>query len=491
MTRPIQPIAAMFVAAIVCLACVADVSAQTGVDTTVTRPDVEARIPRLFDAERFEDAASLLETYLDDHPHDADMLYNLACAYARLQRADDAAATLLRAVEAGFVAFDHMTSDPDLDSIRSHATYEAIVEAVRRVRDRGATPGASATTALDRWRARFGTRQYRYEIDDERKLAYATALADESHAQMREMIEREADHLAESLFDGYLNVPVLVAVPTPKHADQLLQAEEIGGMYVHASRQLIARNIGDSLRHEFVHAMHFAHMERLGQKHPLWIQEGIASLYESYTLSASGAITFHPNERHNIAKRRQRAGRLMDWDDLFELSSVRFMQIAGRMYPEVRSIFEFVAAEGKLEAWYDAYIEHFDDDPTGRTAFELTFDQPLEAVERSWHRWLADRDQIDTDVRTGDASLGIRAAENNANDGVLIGEVLNESGARRAGLRRGDVIVSIDTRPVRSLRDLQITLASFDVGDRVDVRVRRRGTYRTVTVQLRPRRAGT
>ncbi|NIM60902.1 MAG: hypothetical protein GTO30_04390, partial [Acidobacteria bacterium] len=52
-----------------------------------------------------------------------------------------------------------------------------------------------------------------------------------------------------------------------------------GGIYEHERRRLIARDIGASLRHELTHAYHYADMDRLGQRHPLWVQEGIATLY--------------------------------------------------------------------------------------------------------------------------------------------------------------------------------------------------------------------
>jgi tetratricopeptide (TPR) repeat protein len=51
-------------------------------------------------------------------PRDPLVLYNLACSYALLQRADEAVATLRRAVEAGYRDFDHLEQDPDLDGIR-------------------------------------------------------------------------------------------------------------------------------------------------------------------------------------------------------------------------------------------------------------------------------------------------------------------------------------------------------------------------------------
>ena len=79
---------------------------------------------------------------------------------------------------------------------------------------------------------------------------------------------------------------------------------EVRGMYLHPARRLVSRDAGQSLQHEFVHLMHFAHMERTGQRHPIWVQEGLASLYEDYTLRADGSVEFHPNIRFNFARKQ-------------------------------------------------------------------------------------------------------------------------------------------------------------------------------------------
>ena len=124
----------------------------------------------------------------------------------------------------------------------------------------------------------------------------------------------------------------------------------------------MSRDIGGSLRHEFFHLMHYGHMERIGQAHPLWIQEGLAALYEDYDLGESGSITFLPNDRQHIVMNRAKAGLLTKWNDLMTLSADEFMEDAQELYPQVRSIFEFVAAQGKLEQWYATYVKTFNDD---------------------------------------------------------------------------------------------------------------------------------
>jgi predicted metalloprotease with PDZ domain len=257
-------------------------------------------------------------------------------------------------------------------------------------------------------------------------------------------------------------------------------------MYQHHMRRLVARDIGATLRHEFFHALHYGHMERIRQPHALWVQEGLASLYEEYELDENGTIRFLSNDRQLIVKSRARAGRLMKWSELFALTSQEFMEKATSLYPTVRSIFEFVADEGKLVEWYTAYVTHFDADRTGAKAFEEVFGRPITDIEKDWRRWLMNQPTINLNVRPERAALGVRTNDTTTNDGVLITDVMSRSAAASAGLRRGDVIVAIDDKSTRSLLDLRKIIAAGANGDELVVRVRRNGEYFNIGVVLRP-----
>ncbi|MHC4415478.1 MAG: TPR end-of-group domain-containing protein [Planctomycetota bacterium] len=441
---------------------------------------LEQRIYRSFVQGDYAEAAELIEQFLEQAPNDAVMLYNAACAYSQLGERDRAASSLFRAFEAGWRDLNQIVRDPDLQSIRDHPTYLALVERLRRpVRRR-------ADTAAARWRATYGDDRYRYETDDERGIAYATALDPLAHHEMRQMLERQADHLRRTLLGPSLEPSFLIAVPTPQDAELLFAHDRIGGIYDHRQRQLVARDIGGSLRHELVHALHYAHMDQLGQHHPLWIQEGLASLYEDYVVNDVGPIIFVPNERHNIVKRLAAVDRLTGWEKLFRMPDDRFMARANQLYPQVRSIFEFLAERGELGCWYRALAESIGEDPTGAKAFLDCFDMPVQDVERTWRRWLRARPMIDTSIDAGDAALGIESRPNARNDGVLITRLLPRSAASRSQLRVGDVIVSVDGKPTRSLVELQTVIAAKKVGQTVRVRARRAGDYFTVVVSLRP-----
>lgn len=467
------------VAALLLLAVVT-AAAAAGPQAVDSIGDLQQRIYRSFDQHRYHAAIDLIDEYLDQRPNDPNMLYNLACARALIGERESAARALRRAVEAGFDSFDHMLADSDLDSIRNHPTYKAIVRAAEVTERRG------ADRVISRWRNRFGSEDYTYETDEARHLCYATSLDPIAQKETRDMLEQEADHLVDTLFGAMPPYYVLVAIPTPDDADELLKGDSsVGGLYDHGQRVLVTRNIGGSLRHEFFHLMHYGHMERLGQEHPLWIQEGLASLYEDYELSDDGTITFTPNERHNIVRRLARAGRLMSWDKLMRINDRRFMADASQLYPQVRSMFEFVADEGDLSEFYRTYVDHFGRDATGRIAFEKTFSDDLSNIERRWRRWVMQRPAVDNMITTGDAAIGILSSPHASNDGVLIDEILVDSSAADSRLQVGDVIVAIDGRATRSLQELRGVIAGHTPGDVVTIRARRGEEYFTTAVTLK------
>lgn len=451
---------------------------------------LQRRIDRTLEARRYAEAIELIEQYLAEVERDPTMLYNAACCRARMGDGDGAATTLLDAIRAGFRDFDAMEEDPDLDAIREHPICTAILEA----RDRAALAAAPAPrpepspragpSPLEEWRARHGDKDYVYESDPERGLHYATSLDEEGRTAVRETLTALADHLATTLFDGHPRFATLVAVPTLRDMRLYFPDPTTTGMYEHAQRRLVTRDIGQSLTHEFVHLMHWGHMDRLGQHHPMWVQEGLACLYEDYDLAADGSISFRPNTRHNIARRQVLAAASMSWRQLFELSPREFMRKPLQYYPQVRSIFEFLADRGRLDPFYRALIATHGDDPTGAMAIERAFGRPLNEVEQAWKDWLRLRGPIDDSIGQGDASLGIRVAE--APDGVRVAETFGRGAARSAGMRSGDVIVAVDGRSVRSSRELLLALAAKHVGDAVAIRFRRAGEYHETTAVLRP-----
>ena len=439
---------------------------------------LEANIVRAFAAARYERALEQIDEYLEKWPSSPLMVYNKACGFALTNRRDAAGQALLEAVELGFRDFGHMKQDPDLESMRDHPTFIAIVAA------QGQADQSASNRQLEKWKNRFGEDDYTFESDSKRRIHFVTSVDPTAHKQMKEMLQGQADQMSETLFGSPPDYWCLIAVPTADDAKTFFEKENTAGIYIHASRRLVSRDIGASMRHEFGHLMHFGHMERLGrQKHPIWIQEGLASLYEDYTVDDDGTFTFHPNGRHNKNHRQVDRHVALSFEKLLALDARSFMAGNARYYPQVRSVFEFLAALGVLEEWYETYTSSFQRDSSGKYAFEKTFGLSLDAVERRWRNWVLDRGEIDDRIDYGDASIGVAGVE--ATDGVRIVEFKGLS-ARRVGLKIGDVIVAVDDTPVRTRSELILAIAQRDVGDRVRLRIRRGDTHRTISITLQP-----
>jgi putative serine protease PepD len=91
------------------------------------------------------------------------------------------------------------------------------------------------------------------------------------------------------------------------------------------------------------------------------------------------------------------------------------------------------------------------------------------------------------------AYLGVSLEDEPAEGGgVSLGEVVQGGPGDDAGLRAGDVIVAIGGNEVETADELRAAVDASDPGDEVQVRIRRDGDTRTLTVELgqRPNQVG-
>ena len=450
----------------------------------------QQRIVEAFGRRDYATAERLLGEALAADPGHPTHLYNLACLHSLRGEAEPAAARLQEAIDAGFREWTILREDPDLAFLRGSPAFTPIRDAIERS-ERAGTGGRNAAEAsLQGWLARFGASRYRVERDERRNLLIATSLGEEPHREMLEGLDRLARHLSEALFGEAPRHPVLLVVARPDDAAAFFGEETTAGLYEHARRRLVTRDIGESLRHEFVHALHHACMERLGQRHPIWVQEGLATLFENYAADADGTFSFRPNSRHNVAYRAARAGVVRPWREVLAASPDRFMAQSTRLYPQVRSMWEFIAAEAGLERFWRIYLDTFPESPDGTLALREAFGEEIDAIDRRWRRWVVERGPIDDAVRPGDASLGLEGEDRP--DGVLVRGLLPGSAAAAAGVRRGDLLFEIDGDEIRSTRELLLAIAGRQVGDPVRLAVRRGGDRIVLDATLRPlpRQAG-
>jgi hypothetical protein len=326
-------------------------------------------------------ALDLIGGYLELAPGDGAMIYNAACAHCRLGELERAERHLLDAIKAGFQAFSSMSRDPDIAPLRGRPIYRAVMAA------RQAADGALAKRRVDTWRARMSG--YHHERDEARRIDFLSALPPAEQARLRQVT---ATNLAAvgALLDDPPRTWMLVALVAPPDAADILPSVHVRGRYQHEVRQLVATDLDQSLGHELAHAVHHHDMDRRGQDHPMWIQEGIACLFEAIAVEPDGRIQLPSTERDRQTRTLAAAGDLLPWSELFALSAGEFGARAAVAYPQVRSLLRFVAGSGLLRAWYDVYVSGFDADPTGAAALERVFGRPLHQIESEWRDWIAE-----------------------------------------------------------------------------------------------------
>lgn len=475
-----------------------------------SRGEVELRLPRLLRAGDLAAARAMVDAYLSAHPSDDGILFDAARVAARQSDLRASAAYAIRALRAGWRDDAALDGHPDLAPLRSHESWAQVAEVRTSLRGAergpdwsnpigGAAPGAPgaagssggpaapgsaddaiASSSLARWLRRFGSDRYRVERDAELNVIFASGIDSASMARTRTMLRELAPALSRSLFGAAPRETVLVAVATHEDAERFFGDEKQSGLYEHRDRSLITRDTGSSLRHEFVHLMHWGHMQRLGQVHPIWIQEGLATLFEDWRAREDGSVEILPNLRQPVALEHMKARRTPAWGTLVRMSHDDFMRSPDVHYPMVRSIFTWIAERGWLQRWYRAYVAMHGEDPTGLRALESVSGQPAARLEAQWREWVLGNGAGQFAPDSLDAGLGIEARD--ATDGIRVTSVQPGSPADRAGIRAGDVIVSMGADDIRSLRDLMTALSRRSAGETAQIRFRRAGSYSMVQV---------
>lgn len=70
------------------------------------------------------------------------------------------------------------------------------------------------------------------------------------------------------------------------------------------------------------------------------------------------------------------------------------------------------------------------------------------------------------------------------NEGVLVEKVEKGSSAEKAGIKAGDVLLKVGSRSIDEISDVRRALDKFEEGDKVDVEVLRKGSRKTMSVEV-------
>lgn len=470
-----------------CLACPAFAQGPEP-ETRAERQKLEAEGVRAFNLGDFAEAERAFRAWHELRPTDWIPLYNLATVVSLQKRDDEAAELLARAVELGFVDFRLLERDGAMQRLAHTTQYQAIIAGWRAKQD------AAIDRRIEQSRRAF-SRRYRYEKDEANRLAFASGFPDSAFDRIREEIDRLNRFFREQVLpegeplviaEGDRPEPwVMVVLPTP--ADYAAWAkrnygprwQQIGGAYDNDRRELVAKDLGPTFRHEFFHVLHWRHINRQRRGQPTWIMEGLCSLVEDVRIADDGRITPLPSWRTNSVKRLAAAGKAPSLRELFRTNDDAFT--ASRPlanYAFARAVFLYLFERGRLRAWYAEYTARNAQDRTGREAMERVFEKPIEDIEKDFLAWLRQLEFAPEADSPPPAALPVRVGVS-AGDGLRV-----QTSNRASGLQIGDVLTSVDGQPVADGNELARVLSELEIGDEVEVTYRRGARESQTKVRL-------
>jgi hypothetical protein len=428
-------------------------------------------------------AEELLRRQLVLQPGNFVVLYNLACTRALQDDPKGAADLLVQAVEHGFSDLRYMDRDPQLKAARDEPAYKAIranwPEVLRRQCENNL---ADARTLFKKG--------YDESRDQRLRVAYLSAFNPKSFESAKAELSRIADwantHLFTTLLDqtqAAQDAWVVVVLPskpdftrwaTMSYGSGAVQGTSmIAGAYEHDRKRLVAMDLGATMRHEFLHALHWRHATRLGQMHPVWILEGLGTLVEDYDLDQAGRLVPATSWRTNTVKRIEKLGKLTPIETLAAMKTAQFSsQRPLANYAQARAVFLYLSQKDQLAPWYAYYTTHYLEDPKGVKALEAVLGKPIEEINKDFRAWVRALPAVPEEIKPGMASLGVEVDAGNG-EGPVIASIPRLPGGGVSPLKLGDVLTAIDDKPVRDIAELVRVLSGYKPGDRVEVAYRR------------------
>jgi tetratricopeptide (TPR) repeat protein len=450
------------------------------------REELEAtreKAMNLLKEKKYEDALKEFAKILREVPGDWNALYNSACAYSLLGDKAKAVEFLEKSIRAGFLDFDHIEKDSDLDNIRDEAGYKAIIEAKEKY------IAEYASESLARLKKQLGE-DYKIIEDKDYKLIVASNVEKETLDDLLDALHRYADALWHDFFKNKPDYYITVLIPKnmEDYARKFGGGAGAAGFYNTTTRTLtvnLATGTGTMI-HEFTHALHYADMSALKQSHPIWIIEGFGSLYEQCTIRGGGPIG-RLNWRLPILQSAIGTQDYIGWERLMKMSGAEFSsdrKTVSVAYAESRYIFYYLQEKGLLKKFYEEYTKNYSSDKTGIAAVESVLGKKIGESEKEWIEFV--KGLKSEARRVSGAYLGVGLQD--TDEGLTVETVAPESPAEKAGLKEGDIIVEFDGKKIDSREDLLDTLSKKSPGDKVVLKLKRGTEDIELTVTLGRRR---
>lgn len=414
---------------------------------------------------KWRDAIAVYAELLQQDPQNATALYNTACAYSLLGVKPAAIIYLKRSVLAGFTDFAHIRTDKDLNPIRAEPGYKAILgREAKYLRQAAAKKTSRLLASL---KAQGARAEYRVFVDKARNFVFMHANP-RKLARARKELEGYARLQWRDLFRNKVTQPLHIVLLERQDNSAILDPG-IGGFFRPGTNVLICGdmpsmklNKSNVVVHEFTHALHFADQSARRQPHPIWLVEGLASLFESAVVVKDRLVPRH-SARLRTVQSALRRGRNVPWRRLMRMDQPSFMQVASVGYAQARYMLFYMAEKGYLKRFYDEYTNSsgYQGDKTGLEAFEVVFGKPIGEVERDWKAWIR--------LQKVPAIPFIGISTQPVKKGTRIVRLTKGSAAEKSKLQVGDILVSIEGSPLKSPDDVLEVLSTREPGDVIQI----------------------
>lgn len=447
-----------------------------------------------YGSRNWEEANRLLRAQIAIQPSNFVPYYNLACCLAHQNKPDEAVEFLLDAVDRGFSDVHQIRRDDSLAPLRNLEKYKDLLKFWPAVLEKRRDANMEGIKRLFQ-------QGYSQATDQRARVVYHSAFDARAFDLARKELALVCDWAESSvmpdIFDEAFSPEdawVMIVLPTrtdfgrwaaATYGESAIRGTSmIGGSYEHDTKRLVAMDLGATLRHEFMHVLHWRHCTRLGQRHPIWIMEGLCSLPEDYELDSEGRFVPATSWRTNMVQRIEKTGGLMPIEKLAALSQARFTGTRPlAMYAQARAIFLYIAQSNKLREWYADYTANYKDDTTGVKSIERVFGKPIAEINRDFRVWIRALPPVAEQIKIGMASLGIDVDSGNG-EGPIVAAIDLDRKDKLGGLKVGDVMTTIDDKPIRDIAELVRVLGGYAPGQTVEVAYRRGKLYNTASITL-------
>jgi hypothetical protein len=351
--------------------------------------ELSRRAADFIERHRFVDAERTLGDALALNPNDTTCLYDLACVHAATGRADEAIADLERATKSGFTDFSLLQRNPAFAELRHLPRYARLLARKEQIVHH------TAERILGELKTQFGDR-YSYVVDEPDKLVFAAYTEPAALDDLVKQIRLERTSQGAQIFSHPSDEFIRIIVVSAADFSRIERRSGVAGYYDDSTRTLIVKHAGPELWHEFTHAMHAADQHALDQEHPVWLSEGLATLYEYAPTENVGDIrtpVLVPADTWRLANVQAAAkhNAMIPIEKLVTLDRASFTARADLAYGEAGSLLLYLYEHQLLKKFYDAYTTGYSNDSSGIVALKAVTGVDSNDLQKEWMEWFMAR----------------------------------------------------------------------------------------------------